>query len=557
MVTAATAAASVAVTITMFMCVSSSMAAAADAFHYKSLVLQRQQQQQQRCSIKKYNTDRIDYRGSRSGGAATGHWHVCPVSGTTFSSPLVVFYHQDDKRRTASSASTSTAAAAAALKASSTASSISTTPSTKDHTTTTTIKGTNNLLHAGDIKWISTPHGGRYHSAATTYAAATTTATRSGVAGVISQQHPRPRMRDHFSQLVAMTRPKNLPGVVLFHMLGTWLTFQSVMSLIEKNAATAASSFVTVPAVSYQQLLLQPPMVITLLALVLTSSTSMLVNDYYDYKLGNDEGKDHKHKNILLSSSSSSSSSPSSSSGLVVVDDDPKGYLPPILVKRFTSYLYATALFCTTCVPGTAARSAVIGGLMLTFWYTQHLKPRTWLKNFVCGGLIAASPLTSSMAAMSWLAQRYDLTTSFRSQMTLVRLFATVFIGIVGREMTMDINDVNDDAKHNVRTVPVVYGRRFASRIGVVCSLCVLSLGIIGPLYDMIITGTVGSITGSSSRRRLIVNIRRLTMATIGGLAQLRRSWQVFQTEGNDADVVDVAVDEGLLTVILLMASFV
>jgi len=488
----------------------------ADAFHYKSL---QQRHLQQRCGIKNNNNQRIDRSsGSGGGGCSRGHWHICPVSGTTFSSPLVVFY-QDAKRTPSTSAAPAAASSA----------SISTATTTKD--LSTTMKGTNNLLHAGDIKWISTPHGSHYHITAT---AAATAATGPGVV-VSSQQPPRPRMRDHLSQLIAMTRPKNLPGVVLFHMLGTWLTFQSVMSAIEAKAAASASSFVTVPAVSYQQLLLQPPMVVTLLALLLTSSTSMLVNDYYDYKLGNDEGKDHKHKNMLLSSSSAV--------------EDPKEYLPPILVKRFTSYLYAMALFCTTCVPGIAARSAVVSGLMLTFWYTQHLKPRTWLKNFVCGGLIAASPLTSSMAALSWLTQRYDLTTSFQSQMTLLRLFAVVFIGIVGREMTMDINDIEDDAKHSVRTVPVVYGKRFTSRIGVLCSLCVLSLGVLGPMYD-IMTGDVGITVG----RRLV--IRRLTMAAIGGLAQLRRSWQVFRTEGSDADVVDVAVDEGLLTVILIMASF-
>jgi 4-hydroxybenzoate polyprenyltransferase len=132
--------------------------------------------------------------------------------------------------------------------------------------------------------------------------------------------------------------------------------------------------------------------------------------------------------------------------------------------------------------------------------------------------------------------------------MTLLRLFAVVFIGIVGREMTMDINDIEDDEKHGVRTVPVVYGRRFASTIAVLCSLCVLSLGVLGPLHDFVSLSTTGG-------REAVV--RRLAMAALGGLAQLRRSWQVLETEGRDTDIVDVAVNEGLLTVIIIMASFV
>jgi len=186
-------------------------------------------------------------------------------------------------------------------------------------------------------------------------------------------------------------------------------------------------------------------------------------------------------------------------------------------------------------VPGVPARIAVVSGLMLTFWYTQHLKPRTWLKNAVCASLIALSPLTSGVAAMS-------LTGITGEWGPLLRVVLMLFVGILGREITMDINDVQDDSQHGVRTVPVVYGKKIASAIGFVCAIGVAGLAIVSPLTQ--------SLSGKFYARRWI-------LAAFGSGAQLRRGWQVFQSEGEDSDIVRKTVEEGLVTVILLLASFV
>jgi len=294
--------------------------------------------------------------------------------------------------------------------------------------------------------------------------------------------------------LYAMMRPSNLPGVVLFHMLGIHL-------------AVKASGM------AFWKLLVCPSMMVTLLALLLTSSTSMLVNDYYDYKLDHDSDKLDKP----LASEK----------------------VPLRVVKRFLSYLYAAALVCMAFIPGAPARLAVVNGLMLTFWYTQHLKPKTWLKNTVCASLIALSPLASGVAAMAYTQIPSSGVTP------LLRVVSMLFVGILGREMTMDINDVQDDMKHGVRTVPVVYGRKFASTIGLICSLGVAGLALSGPIVEL-----VGGSTGKGVLRRLI-------LASFGSLAQIGRASQVFRTEGQDSAIVSRAVDEGLLSVVLLLASFV
>jgi 4-hydroxybenzoate polyprenyltransferase len=313
------------------------------------------------------------------------------------------------------------------------------------------------------------------------------------------EHYPTPSVKSCLPDLIAMTRPSNLPGVVLFHMLGTYLAIQ--------NSATP-----------YWSTLLSPSMMITLMALLLTSSTSMLVNDYYDFKLGNDSNKLFKPLNT-------------------------PSRLTLIVAKRFLSYLYAAALVCVAMVPGAPARMSVVMGLMMTFWYTQHLKPRTWLKNAVCASLIALSPLTSGVAAISLTG------TATTGWSQLLRVVSMLFIGILGREMTMDINDAEDDSNHGVRTVPVVYGRKFASTAALVCSMGVTGLAILGPLLQSLAGDVMISWRSPLARRWLL--------AILGGTAQVRRGWQVFKSEGQDPETVKTAVEEGLLTVVVLLASFV
>jgi 4-hydroxybenzoate polyprenyltransferase len=295
--------------------------------------------------------------------------------------------------------------------------------------------------------------------------------------------------------LVSMTRPSNLPVVVLLHMLGTFLVIKET-------------------GITYWSLFFSPGMMMTLVALLLTSATSMLVNDYYDYKLGHDTTKIYKPL--------------------------PSNRITLPTVKKFLTSLYAISLMCVTVLPGVPARATVTMGLILTFWYTKHLKPKTWLKNAVCASLIALSPLTSGLAALG-ISESY----SWSGVAPLLRVVSTLFVGILGREITMDINDVEDDINHGIQTVPAVYGRKFASAIGVACSFGVACLTMSAPLWKVV------------KGRTNIPVMRQLVLSSLGSFAQLWRSWQVYKTEGMDRDVNDQAVREGLLSVALILASFV
>merc|ERR1711971_444420 len=120
-----------------------------------------------------------------------------------------------------------------------------------------------------------------------------------------------------------------------------------------------------------------------------------------------------------------------------------------------------------------------MGGSMLTFWYTQHLKPITWLKNVVCAGIIALSPFTSYTAAAMLSSSSSGLFMSVLRDTKLWALTGALFCGLNAREILMDMRDTEDDSKHNVLTVPVKHGRRFASRIALVWSLLSTSLAVL------------------------------------------------------------------------------
>jgi hypothetical protein len=96
--------------------------------------------------------------------------------------------------------------------------------------------------------------------------------------------------------------------------------------------------------------------------------------------------------------------------------------------------------------------------------------------------------------------------------------------------------------------VPVVYGGKYAARIAWVGSLVVFGFAMAGPVVQLL--GSGGSVNS-------LVLCRRLFLASVGSLAQMRRYWNVVQTEGQDPQAVDVAVREGLLSMVLLLASFI
>jgi len=300
--------------------------------------------------------------------------------------------------------------------------------------------------------------------------------------------------------LTKLTRPQNFPGIFLFHLIGIYISLKSVNRM---------DMFVNI-------LLGEPSMWLVLSCIVLVSSTSMVVNDYYDAKLGRDQNMERP---------------------LVTGDLSFK------LVRRYLSLLYAIALLSCAFLPGALARLSVIFSLMLTYWYTNHLKPLTWVKNAVCAFLIAFAPLTSGSAALHLVSGGLFHGLHVLRVRPIWRVVGMLFFGIFGREMTMDCNDVENDRAVGVQTIPVVHGHAFASRMALACAGVATVFALAGPVWEI-------------GRVPKAIWGRRLGLAASASAIQLTGAIKVWRTEGRNGDVVSAAVDDGVKTILLFLASF-
>ena len=337
-----------------------------------------------------------------------------------------------------------------------------------------------------------------------------------------------PTVRSCIRPLFRMTRPSNIPSVILVYTLG----IHRALSSIQYSRSASLLS-----------VLQKPQMMVVLIAVLLISSTSMVVNDYYDARSGVD---------ALNLSIQKEKDEP-------YISDKPfaSGEVPMIVGKRFLSYLYAILLCCVTFVPGIPARLSIVVGGMLTFWYTQHLKPRTWLKNVSCAGLIALSPFTSGSAALSIVLEESSvgpisaLALINPSMSSLGRFVLTLFVGIMSREIIMDMCDYEGDKAGNILTIPVKYGKRFSSRVSLffASALGVLCVGV--PALQL------------SSEKSAVMLIktaatRRFVLAAMGSFMIIRRAAMVASSEGEDLELLRKVVNEQkTLSFLLVLASFI
>eukprot|EP00547_Thalassionema_nitzschioides_P001130 CAMPEP_0194212924 /NCGR_PEP_ID=MMETSP0156-20130528/13108_1 /TAXON_ID=33649 /ORGANISM="Thalassionema nitzschioides, Strain L26-B" /LENGTH=326 /DNA_ID=CAMNT_0038940831 /DNA_START=225 /DNA_END=1205 /DNA_ORIENTATION=+ len=320
------------------------------------------------------------------------------------------------------------------------------------------------------------------------------------------------RIWDHRKELWRLTRPAKLPGIriFLFHMIGVYLAMAN-------TAITGAQEY-------WVFLASEPKLWLTFLSVVLVSATSMVINDYYDAKLGRDalKLKEHNQRKALV-----------------------EGDVSLPMTKRLLTYLYAISLMVMSFLPGVATRLTVNSGLIMTYLYTVHLKPVPLLKNVACAALIAMAPLTSGFATISILG---------KGNVWLVRqlwsLFGAMFWGVLGREIMMDCKDMVIDRAAGVKTIPVLWGQAKAASVALLTTVILSALTCL-PLgkecWNVVQSGNIR--TNSA--------FRRFSFAILGSGMMLRRSWQVYKSEGKATGVLERAINESSLTVALLLASFI
>lgn len=305
--------------------------------------------------------------------------------------------------------------------------------------------------------------------------------------------------------LFRMIRPSSVPGICLFHMTGVFLSLKQAR----------------MPEVFWSVLLREPMLWVALICTNLVSASSMVINDYYDAKLGRDQQALDQDGELLLGTQVS---------------------LPT--ARRFLMILYGLCLLLSTSLPGVATRLSVVISLMLTYLYTKYLKPRTWIKNLSCASIIAFAPLASGLATLNL---KWMVVTTTRSALyvpTLWRLFGALFFGLFAREVYMDCNDMEADSASSVRTIPVVYGKVFALRVAALGHVGLGALALAPHLVAL------------QSKSNQFVVLRRLVLASACVLGQLVRSAQTL-LHPNNKELVQKTVDGGLVMVVFLLASFV
>ncbi|KAL3798308.1 hypothetical protein ACHAW5_010645 [Stephanodiscus triporus] len=366
-------------------------------------------------------------------------------------------------------------------------------------------------------------------------------------------------VRPYLRQLVLLCRPVNFPVVALFHVLGAHQAVQLWRSTMISEVSSSSSSTSLLLS-----LLVDPSMLVVLLSLLLVTSTSMITNDYYDARDGVDSPDDPSHP---------------------LARGRGGGGVPLSVAKVFDSYLYASLLLSSAFVPGAASRLMVLGGAIITYLYTVHLKPRTWIKNLSCAALVGVSPVTSGLAAWHVLC---DVGRPFSSggsrgrggvvvdaipwfrilRSPLSFLVLSLFAGIMGREILMDITDCEGDARAGIETVPVKYGKRVASGVALGCSfvsaISACGASLIPWIKRLALVGGGGSVEryngmpGRASLTALIMTsgVRKVLLSVAGSGMLARRTFAVWKTNGEDAKLADRAIDESLISVLLVLASF-
>merc|ERR1712071_502828 len=107
-----------------------------------------------------------------------------------------------------------------------------------------------------------------------------------------------------------------------------------------------------------------------------------------------------------------------------------------------------------------------------------------------------------------------------------------------------DVCDVEGDRREHVRTVPVVYGKRLASKAVLVFSVIMAVLAVGEPVLAL-----KSSVTND--------RIRRVLFSVVGSGMVIKRAVGVVNSQGLNVDLVKKGVEESKLALLLVMASFV
>ena len=219
---------------------------------------------------------------------------------------------------------------------------------------------------------------------------------------------------DKCGELLAMARPHNIPSSIGLVLFGAYS--------VERSYA-----FFARPPVAAQ-------VALSILLTVIVTTTSCIINDYFDYTRGVDTELNNADRPLVAQR------------------------ISPTAVKRMLKWAYAVHIGLLCLVSSAPLRLYVYANTMLTYAYTKHIKPVTFLKNAICASVVAMAVGFGAVASAG--AFTVGMAAAWPYMLTL-------FCGFCHRELLMDIGDTVSDAAAGVRTLPVLLGRRNALLVSI------------------------------------------------------------------------------------------
>jgi 4-hydroxybenzoate polyprenyltransferase len=257
---------------------------------------------------------------------------------------------------------------------------------------------------------------------------------------------------------VKITRPEGLPYEFALPLFGSYLATKSIETL------------------------LNPYAILMGIISAIIASNSMVINDYYDYKLGTDKDKSLKVLN--------------------------KNDLTTEEVLYFSTYLGLLSYYLSSLIDNNFIRHIISNTIIVTYLYTPIFKNIPLLKNIIVSLIITQSPLTGALIVNGDIK-------------SVIPAMTYLFNFIMWQELMLDIIDLDGDKKNNIKTIPVLYGYKKANIIG----LGFLILGSIIPyglsikfilLQLPLILINIYAIKANKILKKLSLNICKIIMLISG-----------------------------------------
>lgn len=207
----------------------------------------------------------------------------------------------------------------------------------------------------------------------------------------------------------------------------------------------------------------------------------------------------------------------------------PLGLLSPQRALLTGGGVYMAVLMTACFLSQMPLRILIVASAVLTLIYTPVLKKMSVLKNAVVALTVALAPLAGALAAS---ADGHGIH-------AIIKPCIFAFLGVMNREILMDLHDVEGDAQSGIKTLPVLVGRNVTLRICFALLASALSVGLYtvftSPLRSMAVRlGTAGALVASLGQSALFLSRIRL---------------EEGQLTSDGSDTLSKAIDETLKTI--------